>query len=263
MPTSATSEWGWNGEERVALFRVRTGPECPESNRWDLLWDSNLNCGIAKEREKINWPEHTAGRSQNKGSEQVQRRAGWLQTGPFPQVSGGRGEGKGANSARETASATTLQTGLQFLTKDFLIFWKSAGRVAAKHKAHAPDWRRRKLEAGTSEGRRCAAPGESAPVKLLAAWAAQAGKAQNAGATESALLWSTRKLEPQAMQGTLHIEQPGAWAAWMGRAHTREQGQTQCGQNTVTPTHTQCYLPATPLPPRSRTELANLNNAGT
>ena len=67
-------------------------------------------------------------------------------------------------------------------------------------------------EAGTAEGIRCTAPGESAPVKLLAAWAAQPGKAQNAGPTESALLWRTRKLEPHATQVPLHIEQPGAWA---------------------------------------------------
>ena len=36
------------------------------------------------------------------------------------------------------------------------------------------------------------------------------GKAQNPGATESALLWRTRKLEPHSTQGPLHIEQPGA-----------------------------------------------------
>ena len=35
------------------------------------------------------------------------------------------------------------------------------------------------------------------------------GEAQNAGATESALLWRTRKLEPHSTQGPLHIEQPG------------------------------------------------------
>ena len=67
-------------------------------------------------------------------------------------------------------------------------------------------------EAGTAEGIRRTPPRESAPLKLLAAWAAQEGKAQNAGPTESALLWSTRKLEPHAMQGPLHIEQPEAWA---------------------------------------------------
>ena len=81
-------------------------------------------------------------------------------------------------------------------------------------------------------GKRRAAPGESAP-KPLAAWATRCGgkrraargkgrpslwlpgplrprKAQNAGATESALLWRTRKLELHSTQGPLHIEQPGA-----------------------------------------------------
>ena len=33
------------------------------------------------------------------------------------------GERKGANSAPETAPLPKLQTGLQFLTKDFLRFW--------------------------------------------------------------------------------------------------------------------------------------------
>ena len=35
------------------------------------------------------------------------------------------------------------------------------------------------------------------------------GKAQNAGAAKSTLLWNTRGLEPRAAQGTLHIEQLG------------------------------------------------------
>ena len=56
------------------MLRVRTGPECPEGNRRELMRDSNLNCGIAREREKFNRP-NTAGRSQNKGTDQVQRRA--------------------------------------------------------------------------------------------------------------------------------------------------------------------------------------------
>ena len=50
MPTSATSKWGQNGEEQAALLRVRTRPECPEGN-WRELMGSNLNCGIARERE--------------------------------------------------------------------------------------------------------------------------------------------------------------------------------------------------------------------
>ena len=67
--------------------------------------------------------------------------------------------------------------------------------------------------AGDAEGKRRAAPGESAQVKLLAAWAALTGKAQNAGAAFcSALLWNTRGLELRAAEGPRHIEQPGAWA---------------------------------------------------
>ena len=98
------------------MLRVRTGHEYPEGNRRELLGDSKLNCGIAKEREKINWPEHTAGRSQNKGSEQVHRRASRLRAA---QPRRRQEAGDGANSAPKT----TLQTGLQFLTKDFLGFW--------------------------------------------------------------------------------------------------------------------------------------------
>ena len=52
--SSATSKWRWNREERVALLRVRTGPECPEGNWRELTRDSNLNCGIARERE-LTW----------------------------------------------------------------------------------------------------------------------------------------------------------------------------------------------------------------
>ena len=42
---------------------------------------------------------------------------------PAPEAGGGVGEGKVANLAPEMAPPTKLQTGLQFLTKDFLTFW--------------------------------------------------------------------------------------------------------------------------------------------
>ena len=81
-------------------------------------------------------------------------------------------------------------------------------------------------------GKRHATPGER-PPEPLAAWAARRrekrctapgrtraslwlpeplrpGKTQHAGATESALLWRTRKLEPHSTRGPVHIEQPGA-----------------------------------------------------
>ena len=152
------------------MFRVRTRPECPEDNQRELTCDSNLNCGIAREREKINLPEHTAGCLQNKGSKQVQRRARRLQTGLAPPA-GGRGEGKGAGSAPRTASPTTLQTGLQFLIKDLLRLWMvdilREGGVETQGAGTRPA--RAGTEARDEEGRKRATPGESAPVKLLAA----------------------------------------------------------------------------------------------
>ena len=72
-------------------------------------------------RERENYGKHTAGHSQNKGTEQFQRRASQRQTSPSS--AGVRGEGKGANSAPEMASPTKLQTGSQFLTKDYQRFW--------------------------------------------------------------------------------------------------------------------------------------------
>ena len=55
MLASATSKCGLNGEEWAAAFlRVRTGPESPEGNLKELMRDSNLNCGIARERE-LTW----------------------------------------------------------------------------------------------------------------------------------------------------------------------------------------------------------------
>ena len=67
------------------------------------------------EQGKINRPEHTAGGSQNKGTEKLQRK-----TGPSMLEVGGRGEGKGANSAPEKPSPPTLQSGPWFLSKDLL-----------------------------------------------------------------------------------------------------------------------------------------------
>ena len=81
------------------------------------LWDSK------REREKINRPEHTAGRSQNKGTEQFQRRASWRRTGPSPARGRRQGGGEGCKLGPRDGTPTKLQTGLQFLTKDFLRFW--------------------------------------------------------------------------------------------------------------------------------------------
>ena len=67
------------------------------------------------EQGKINRPEHTASGLQNKGTEKLQRRAG-----PSLLEEGGRGEGKGENSAPEKPPPPTQQTGPWFLSKDFV-----------------------------------------------------------------------------------------------------------------------------------------------
>ena len=101
------------------------------------------------EQGKINRPEHTAGGSQNKGTEKLQRRNS---SAPSPLEEGGRGEGKGANSAPEKPPPPTWQTGTRFLSKDFL----------------RPD-RRRALGPQREQARRTQGVG----AKPLAAWAAR------------------------------------------------------------------------------------------
>ena len=123
MQASATSIGGLNGEEWVALLRVRTGPECPEGNRRELMWDSNLNCGTGREREKINQPELTASLRRTKGLSNSREELAGRGLAHAPPEAGGRGQGKGGNLAPEMAPPTKLPTGLQFLTKDFLRFW--------------------------------------------------------------------------------------------------------------------------------------------
>ena len=100
------------------------------------------------------------------------------------------GEGKRANSPREaTPSHPTNRP--RVLSEDSL----SETRPAAR--------------AGAAEGKGAPHLGKERPSLCLPE-PLRPGKAQNAGATESALLWSTRKLEPHSTQGPLHTEQPGA-----------------------------------------------------
>ena len=47
MPAFNTSKRGLGREVQAALFRVRTGPECPEGNLRELTRESNPDGGIA------------------------------------------------------------------------------------------------------------------------------------------------------------------------------------------------------------------------
>ena len=82
-PATAASKRGRNGEKSAALLRVGTGQKALRAvgGRFFKLWESE---------GKIDRTEHTAGGSQIKGTEKLQRRAA-----PSPLEVGGRGRGKG------------------------------------------------------------------------------------------------------------------------------------------------------------------------
>ena len=212
MIASATSKWGLNREEQAAVLRVRTRPECPECNWRELMWDSNLNCGIARERERINrWKaptEHTVTPSQNKGrTEQFQRRTGQGWTGPSP--TGNRRQGGGERGKHGPRDGIPYQTANRLPVSnqrlpETLDGWHLLGGSQPEISfpegtQGAPDRCTGKLRLGPWRGWGALHPGGSVPVKLLAAWAARAGKAKNTGPTESASLWRTQEPEPEGI----------------------------------------------------------------
>ena len=113
-----------------------------------------------------------------------------------------------------------------------------------RHKVHQTGGRM-ETEAGTAEGRR---PLHRGRVRS-SSWLPELfgpGKAQNPGPTESVLLWSTRKPEPEQL-GPGKSTQLRAGSLESSREpeqcrrgkHTRpEQWQTQCGRNTGSAPHT-------------------------
>ena len=115
-------------------------------------------------------------------------------------------------------------------------------------------------EAGTVEGIRCTAPGESAPVKLLAAWAAPAGEGIEHRPNQVCAFMEYQKTGTACNSGPAPCR--AAWSLSSGDGEgtcTVSRGQTQCGRNTGSAPHTrQWHLSAAPLPPHSTTEQANL-----
>ena len=130
------------------MLRVRTTPECPEDNLKELTWDSNPNCGIAREREKKKgertFPRKALTKAQlglltEQRIEWHQRRASQLWTGP-PLLEAERQAGgsqshksRGNLSPRNTSSAKLLGRS-QLLTKSsWDTGWlTSARRVIAR-----------------------------------------------------------------------------------------------------------------------------------
>ena len=117
-------------------------------------------------------------------------------------------------------------------------------------------------EAGTTERIRCTTPGESAPIKLLAAWATWAGEGtkrrtnQVSAFVEYLKTGTARKARPAPYKaaGSLSSVDGDSTHPWAG-ANPAWREHCECS-----PPHThQWYLSAAPLPCRSATEQANLN----
>ena len=110
---SATSKWGLNKEAQPALLRVRTGPECPESNLRALTWDSYPNCGTAREKKRERERENFPPKSSNlRHCRPSHRTKDWANT---------RGELASCGLAHlppETGRQATARAGRKGTTKD-------------------------------------------------------------------------------------------------------------------------------------------------
>ena len=166
------------------------------------------------ERGKINRPEHTAGGSQNKGTEKLKRRAA-----PSLLEEGGRGEGKGANSAPEKPPPPTLQTGPRFLSKDFL----------------RPDWRRvlgPRREKAHRTGGECAKP--------LASWAAHRRGKRHATPGESARKPLALSRSPRREKARRAREEAVQTSGCPGRSPRREKARSTKGEAAQASGHLGC-----------------------
>ena len=221
---SATSKRGLNSEAQAALLRVRTGPECPEGNLRELTWDSNPNCGIAREkknkeqRERENFPTKT---SNLKHCQATHRTKDWANTRGELASSGpahprrrqagrrtpARARRQGANLAPETASSTKLRAGSQLLTKSS---WDpglltSAKGVTARDQLHRGDTQH------TWNGTSAVHPGNRA------AGTGEMIRRTDTGSVRSTSTWSPELLGPG--KGTKHwpnwvcafVEYPRTW----------------------------------------------------
>ena len=277
---SAGSEWGLNREGRVALLRVRTRPEWHEDNLRELMWDNTPKCGLAREgktreRERTFLQKairHNLARSQNKGLNEYQGRASWLQTGSSHhqrqkgrQVTA-RARRWGAILAPETASSTKLWAGSQLLIKSS---WgpgqlTSARRVTGRDQLSRGDTQHTwdstatvhlgNQGAGTGRGGKTHhPPGENVLAKHLVTWAAQTWEGHTIEVQPSLCHCGIPKnLNLRGLDlGSAHnpgptldsspAEQPGAWAVQTGKAHT-----PWVGANPVWPRHCE-HFPHTPV----------------
>ena len=90
---------------------------------WDSKRERERKLTVKSANQTHCWPIRRTKEGLSNSRDELVELVGGRPAHP-PLEAGGSGEGKGAGSAPRTASPTALQTGLQFLTKDFLRFWR-------------------------------------------------------------------------------------------------------------------------------------------
>ena len=260
------------------MLRVRTGPECPEDNLRELTWDSNPNCGIAREREKKkrereNIPtkssnlRHRQVCSQNKGLSKYQRRASWLRTGPSPATDreAGRRQPQPERGNLGPRDSILYQTASRL--PGAKSSWDpgqltSAGRVAARDQLPRGDTRHTwdstsavhpgNQAAGTGEViRHIASPGESALTKHLVTWAAWTWEGHKTQAHPSLRLCGVpEEPEPEWLRPGKGTQPRPALescrATWSLSSVDWESTHAVSGANPVWPRHCE-HSPRTPV----------------
>ena len=280
MIASATSKWGLNREEQATVLRVRTRPECPEGNRRELMWDSNLNCGIARERERINrWKaptEHTVTPSQNKGrTEQFQRRTGQGWTGPSP--TGNRRQGGGERGKHGPRDGIPYQTANRLPVSnqrlpETLDGWHLLGGSQPEISfpegtQGAPDRCTGKLRLGPWRGWGALHPGGVCPSSSWLPELLGRGRQKTQAQPSLRLCGGPKNLNLRGLAlGSAHNSGPAPYrAAWSLSSVDGEAPTPWAGANPVWPEHcgSSLHRPVTFVcsvpPPHSTTGQVNLN----
>ena len=205
MPASTTSKRRLDREAQAALLRVRTRPECPKGNLRELTWDRKPDCGIAIQQKALTWD---TSRPAHRPKDWAELASCGLAHPPPETGRQGQPEPEGGDHSPREASSTKLQAGF-IANQDFLGFWmvdiRREGRSQRsapqkRHKAHlrrCADCTPRKLSGMDRGGVSRSDCTPQAPGHLSCS---DLRRAQNAGPTESAPLWSTPVPEPERLR---------------------------------------------------------------
>ena len=210
-PASATSKRGLSREARTALRRVRTRPECPEGNLRELTWAGKPDCGIATTQKALTWD---TARPAHRTKDWLELASCRLALPRWRQAGKGSQSWKGAITAPErhhlpNCKQTSLLTKASWDSGWSTSSWEGALVVHPENRV-----------AGTREEISRSDRTHQTPGYLSCLFL---GRAQKAGPTESAPLWSTREPEPEwlrpgkCIQPRAHLrqfpaEQARAWA---------------------------------------------------